>query len=259
MPQSKKISRKNYNKLSIFILTKNEEINIKDCIKSAQFADEVIVLDSGSSDKTKKIAKDLEVRFYSAEWIGGGIQRNKAIQLCKHEWIFSLDADERITLDLAKEINIAINSNLNDVYDVPRKSLFISRFMRFSGWWPDRTKRLFRRTSGEFSNHFAHSEFLTKKNVGHLNNHMIHFSYRSVDDILKKIQYFSSAGALNYIRKGKNGSLSKAILHGFWAFIKTYFLRLGFLDGREGFILAFMNAETTYYRYLKLIFRNKDF
>jgi glycosyltransferase involved in cell wall biosynthesis len=252
------ISRKN-NKLSLFILTKNEEINIRDCIKSAEFADEIIILDSGSTDKTQQIVRSLGVPFYHSDWRGGGFQRNKAIKLCNYEWIYTLDADERITPALAKEIKIVINSSSHDVYDVPRKSLFISRFMEFSGWWPDRTKRLFKKTSGKFSNHFAHSEFLTKKNVGHLNNHMIHFSYRNVDDILRKIQYFSSAGAYNYIEKGKKGSLLKAIFHGLWAFFKTYFLKLGFLDGGEGFMLAVMNAETTYYRYLKLLYVNKSF
>jgi glycosyltransferase involved in cell wall biosynthesis len=258
MSQLNNISRTN-NKLSIFILTKNEERNIGACIKSAEFADEIIILDSGSIDKTEQIARKFGVPFYHSDWKGGGLQRNKAIKLCKYEWIFSLDADERITPALAKEIKITIKSNLYDVYDIPRKSLFINRFMRFSGWWPDRTKRLFKKKSGKFSNHFAHSEFLAKKSIGHLSNHMIHFSYRNIDDILKKIQYFSSAGAFNYIKKGKRGSLPKAIFHGLWAFFKTYFFRLGFLDGSEGFILAFMNAETTYYRYLKLTYLNKGF
>jgi glycosyltransferase involved in cell wall biosynthesis len=257
MPRLKKNSISKNDKLSIFILTKNEEINIEECIKSALFADEVVILDSGSRDNTEKIAKRLGIAFYHADWLGGGVQRNRAIQFCKNNWIFSLDADERITPALAEEINNAIKSNLFDVYDIPRKSLFISRFMRFSGWWPDRTKRLFKKTSGKFSNHFAHSEFLTKKSLGHLNNHMVHFSYRNVDSILKKIQYFSSAGANNYVTQGKEGSLSKAISHGLWAFFKTYFLKFGFLDGREGFILAFMNAETTYYRYIKLMYKRK--
>jgi glycosyltransferase involved in cell wall biosynthesis len=126
-------------RLSVIIIAKNESENIADCIKSANFADEVIVLDSGSSDNTISIAKKLGAKVLFKPWKSYGHHKNIAIQLAKYEWIFSLDADERITKALAKEIKTNIISGLYDAYDVPRKSLFISRFMRFSGWWPDRT------------------------------------------------------------------------------------------------------------------------
>ena len=126
-------------RLSVIIIAKNESENIADCIKSANFADEVIVLDSGSSDNTISIAKKLGAKVLFKPWKSYGQHKNIAIKLAKYEWIFSLDADERITKALAKEIKTNIISGLYDVYDVPRKSLFISRFMRFSGWWPDRT------------------------------------------------------------------------------------------------------------------------
>jgi glycosyltransferase involved in cell wall biosynthesis len=257
MTKFNKASNKPNNKLSVFIITKNEEVNIYDCIKSCSFADEVVVLDSGSSDATVNIAKLLGARVIKTNWPGVGFQKNRAIKYCKYNWIFCLDADERIPYQLSAEIKKTIKQNLYKVYDVPRKSFFISRFMRFSGWWPDRTKRLFKLNSGSFSEHFVHSEFLTTNPVGKLKNHLIHFSYRNVDDVLKKIQHFSSGGAMNYYKINKKSSLSKAVIHGIWAFFKTYFIRLGIFDGKEGFILSIMNAETTYYRYLKLMFLYK--
>ena len=245
-------------RLSVIIIAKNESENIADCIKSANFADEVIVLDSGSSDNTISIAKKLGAKVLFKPWKSYGHHKNIAIQLAKYEWIFSLDADERITKALAKEIKTNIISGLYDVYDVPRKSLFISRFMRFSGWWPDRTKRLFKKNSAQFTRHNVHEHLITKCEIGHLNEPLIHYSYRDFETVLKKINVYSSLGAKDLKNRGKNSSLKKALFHAIWAFIRTYFLRLGILDGREGFILAVMNTEATFYRYLKLIHINKS-
>ena len=244
-------------RLSVIIITKNESENIADCINSANFADEVVVLDSGSSDNTISVAKKLGAKVLYRPWNSYGQHKNIAIKLAKHEWIFSLDADERITKALAKEIKIKINTRLYDVYDVPRRSLFISRFMRFSGWWPDRTKRLFKKNSAQFTSHHVHEHLITKCSIGHLKEPLIHYSYRDFETDLKKINTYSTLGAKDLKNRGKNGGLKEALFHGIWAFIRTYFLRLGILDGSEGFILAVMNAEATYYRYLKSSYINK--
>jgi glycosyltransferase involved in cell wall biosynthesis len=242
------------SKLSVIIIAKNESENIADCIKSANFADEVIVLDSGSSDDTNSIAKKLGAKVFNKPWKGYGQHKNLAIQLAEHEWIFSLDADERITPNLKREILKTINhSNLN-VYDVPRRSLFVSRFIKHSGWHPDRTKRLFKKGSARFSEHHVHECLITKCEIGHLAESLIHYSYRDFETVLKKINVYSSLGARDLKNRGKRGSLKKAIFHAIWAFIRTYFLRLGFLDGREGLMLAISIGEGTYYRYIKLIY-----
>ena len=242
------------SRLSVIIIAKNESQNIADCIKSANFADEIIVLDSGSSDDTEIIAKKLGAKVFNKPWRGYGQHKNLAIQLAKYEWIFSLDADERITPALKREIISTIKKSKFKVYDVPRRSWFISRFINHSGWQPDRTKRLFRKDSALFSEHHVHEHLITKFDIGHLTEPLIHYSYRDLETVLKKINVYSSLGARDLKNKGKIGSLKKAIFHAIWAFIRTYFLRLGFLDGREGLMLAISVAEGTYYRYIKLIY-----
>ncbi len=240
--------------LSVVIITKNETLNIADCVKSAAFADEVLVLDSGSSDDTVKLAVAAGARVIETDWPGYGPQKNRAIDASTGEWVFSLDADERITPELEKEILAAIKQPTFEVFDVPRQSLFVSRFMQYSGWRPDRTKRLFKRGAARFTDNQVHEHLKTTAKVGHLNTSIIHYSYRDVDTVLDKMNHYSSAGAQDLHANGKQGSLFSAITHGFWAFIRTYMIKLGFLDGKEGFILAIANAETTYYKYLKLYF-----
>jgi glycosyltransferase involved in cell wall biosynthesis len=241
-------------KLSVIIIAKNESENIAECIKSASFANEVIVLDSGSSDNTLPLAKKLGAKVFNRPWKGYGQHKNIAIQLAKHEWIFSLDADERISPELKKEILKVINRPDFNVYDVPRRSLFVSRFIKHSGWQPDRTKRLFKKGSAKFSEHHVHEHLESNYEIGHLLQPLIHYSYRDFETVLKKINVYSSLGARDLKRKGKKGSLKKAILHALWAFIRTYIVRFGFLDGREGLMLAISVAEGTYYRYIKLIY-----
>lgn len=239
--------------ISVIIITKNEAKNIAECIKSASFADEILVLDSGSTDDTIMLAKKLGARVIETDWPGFGAQKNRAIQHATSDWIFSLDADERVSDDLAKEILKAIHDSAFTVFDVPRSSLYVSRFMQHSGWHPDRTKRLFKKGSASFSENIVHESLQTNHSIGHLIAPLIHYSFRDFETVLKKINEYSSLSAENLSKENKKSSLKKAIFHGFWAFFRTYFLRAGLLDGREGFMLAFSNAEGVYYRYLKLM------
>jgi len=245
------------NKLSVVIISKNESINIYNCVKSASFAEEVLVLDSGSDDDTVKLAKKAGARVISSKWLGYGAQKNLAIKLAKGEWIFSLDADERINTNLAFEIISATKKNQDLVYEISRKSLFVSKFMAYSGWRPDFTKRLFKKGSGAFQEKSVHEHFITNFKVGRLKESLIHYSYRDFETVLKKINTYSSCGANDYHKAKIKGSLLKAILHGLWAFFKTYFIKFGFLDGAEGFMLAFANAEYSYYKYLKLYYLHR--
>lgn len=244
--------------LSIIIIAVNEASNIEACIRSCAFADEVLMVDSGSTDNTAFIAQSLGAKVLQTNWPGYGPQQNRGIDASIGDWIFSLDADERITPDLAAEIQDAIQAATFNVFDVPRSSLYVSRFMRHSGWTPDRTRRLCKRGTARFTEHEIHANLSTTYPVGHLSYPIIHYSYYDFYSVIEKMNRYSSGGARDMYAMGKRGSLSKAITHGLWAFIRTYFLRLGFLDGREGFMLAISNTEVTYYRYIKLYYLEKN-
>jgi glycosyltransferase involved in cell wall biosynthesis len=238
--------------LSIVIIAKNEAHNITDCVKSAAFAQEVIVLDSGSTDNTVELARQAGAIVVETGWPGYGPQNNRGLDIAKSDWIFSLDADERISAELQKEIMQAIQDVCVDGYWVPRLSQLCGQFMHHSDWWPDYTRRLVRKGKGRFTEHFLHAHMQISGNTSKLKNHLIHYSYRHLEDVLEKLNRYSSGNAKDYIARGKSGSLFKAVIHGLWAFVRTYVLKLGFLDGKLGFVLAVYNAEASYYKYLKL-------
>lgn len=239
--------------LSVFVITKDESHNIEACLLSAAFADEIVVLDSGSTDNTAEIAQAMGARVsVSRDWQGFGIQKNRAIALTGNEWVLSLDADERISIELKAEIQAALAAPAFDVYSFPRLSSYCGQYMRHSGWYPDRVARLFRRKSAVFSVDLVHEKLLTLCEVGELRSVLMHESFRDFETVLDKVNRYSSAGAKSLLAKGRRSSPAKAVGHGLWAFFRTYFFQLGFLDGQMGFALAMSNAEGTYYRYLKL-------
>jgi hypothetical protein len=167
--------------------------------------------------------------------------------------VLSIDADERVTPELKQEILVAMASpSAADCYAIPRSSWYCGRFMRHSGWYPDYVDRLFKRGSAKFSDHLVHERLLPTGSSGKLKNHFLHYSYRDFSQVLKKVDAYSSASAQQAFNQGKKGGLGKALIHGFWAFFKTYVLRRGFLDGKHGFVLAISNAATSYYKYIKL-------
>lgn len=240
--------------LTVVIVAKNEALNIMDCVRSARFADEVIVMDSGSTDGTAELARAEGATVVTTDWPGYGPQNNRGIDLARSDWFFSLDADERITPELAAEIRTAIARTDVDGFRVPRSSMFCGRFMRHGGWRPDYTWRLARRGMARFTDDFLHARLNVRGRTGTLRESIVHYSYRSLEDVLEKLNRYSSASVRDMSARGKRGSFGGAIAHGLWAFVRTYVLRLGFLDGRWGFMLAVFNAETTYYRYAKLWF-----
>ena len=239
--------------LSVTVITKNEAHNIEACLRSVAFADEIIVLDSGSMDNTVQIALSMGADVStSSDWKGFGVQKNRALALAKSDWVLSVDADERVPPELQVEIRAALEASDFDVYSFPRLSSYCGQYMHHSGWYPDRVTRLFRRHSARFSDDLIHEKIMTSNRVGLLHSPLLHESFRDLDAVLDKTNRYSTAGAQSLLNKGKTASVSKALGHGLWAFIRTYFLRLGFLDGRLGLVLAISNAEGTYYRYLKL-------
>ena len=246
--------------LSVTIITKNEEDAIADCLASVSWADEIIVLDSGSTDKTIEICKAHGANVHiSREWPGFGPQKNLALSLASHDWVLSLDADERVSPSLRDEIQQVLNLNpQNTAFLIPRSSSYCGQFMHHSGWFPDYVLRLFPRLTAKFSDDIVHEHVIFNGEVRTLKNPILHISYTNLEEVLDKTNRYSSDGAQMFAERGKKSSLSKAVLHSLWAFFRTYVLRLGFLDGRMGFILAVSNAETTYYRYLKLMLLTKS-
>lgn len=239
--------------LSVIVITKNEAHNIEACLRSVSFADQIVVLDSGSTDDTVQIARTLGAEVsVNTDWQGFGVQKNRALALANSEWVLSIDADERLSTELQAEIREVLKTPVFDAYCIPRLSSYCGQYMRHSGWYPDHVTRLFRRDAARFSDELVHEKLIVKGQVGQLANRLLHESFKNFETVLDKVDRYSSAGAQSLLNRGKSSSFPKALAHGLWAFIRTYFLRLGFLDGWMGLALAISNAEGTYYRYLKL-------
>lgn len=245
-------------KLSVIIITKNEAANIRACLESVAWADEIIVVDSGSRDITVEICKEFGAQVHVHDWPGFGAQKNRALGYATNEWIFSIDADERVTPELRAAIEAVLRKDDTcAAYRISRLSSYCGRFMRHSGWHPDHIVRLFRRAAARFSDDLVHESVEVQGRIGMLNGELLHYSYLNLEQTLDKLNSYSTAAALTQQQRGKQGGLVTAVAHGLWSFIRTYFLRAGFLDGREGFMLAVLNAEHSYYRYLKLMLLNE--
>jgi len=242
-------------KLSVIIITKNEASNIQQCLESVNFADEWIIVDSGSTDGTVDIARTAGATVIeTADWPGFGPQKNRALDAATGDWILSVDADERIPDSLREEILATLKQPTHDAYALPRLSSFCGYFIRHAGWYPDYIVRLFKKDAGRFSTDLVHENVIVKgAQVGHLRSHIIHYSYLDDDVYLRKLGQYSTLGAQQAYGAGKRSSLRKAISHAMAAFIRTYFFKRGFLDGRAGMMVAISSAESAYHKYLKLM------
>ena len=242
--------------LSVILIAKNEEASIARALRSVAWADEIVVVDSGSADRTVDIARELGAKVVvTGDWPGFGPQKNRALDLATGDWVLSLDADEWLTAASADEIRRVIGAGATGAaaYRMPRRSSFCGRFMRHSGWWPDYVVRLFRRGSARFSDDSVHERVMVEGAIGTLREPIMHETYVDLEDMLVKMNSYSTLTARSRQQDGKTSGLVQAVSRAVWAFIRTYFLRAGFLDGREGFMLAVATAEGTYYRYLKLL------
>jgi glycosyltransferase involved in cell wall biosynthesis len=244
--------------LSIVIITKNEAANIRACLESVAWADEIVVVDSGSTDETVAICKEFGALVHVHDWPGFGVQKNRALGYATRDWVLSLDADERVTPELRAEIEAVLkDSRAVDSYFVPRLSNYCGRFMYHSGWYPDLLPRLFRRGKARFSDDLVHERLIVEGSSGKLKGLLLHYAFEGMEEVLHKVNQYSTAGAAMMHKRGRKASLSGAVLRGLWSFFRTWILRGGILDGREGFMLAVSNAEGTYYRYLKLMLLNR--
>ncbi len=245
--------------LSVIIIAKNEARHIVSCLDSVTWADEIIVLDSGSTDETVSLCKKYTPYVYETDWPGFGPQKQRALEKAQGEWILSIDADEIITHDLKKEIKQAIKSTRFAGYQVPRLSKFCGKEIHHSGWWPDYTIRLFRKNSANFSLVPVHEKVNVEGAVGKLKNSILHDTYETLDEAIYKMNRYSTLGAKMLCDAGKKSSLGKALIRACWTFIRTYLIKAGFLDGKYGLMLAILNAEGTFYKYIKLLeFQNEQ-
>ncbi|WP_180126560.1 glycosyltransferase family 2 protein [Rhodoferax sp. BLA1] len=241
-------------RLSVVVITRNEQLNIESCLRSVEFADELVVVDNTSSDQTADLARQRGAKVaVTPDWPGFGPQKNRALDLATGDWVLSLDADERVTPELRQEIlTVIARADAADCYSIPRSSWFCGRFIRHSGWTPDYVDRLFKRGSARFSDDLVHERLVHRGQSQSLKNALLHYSHRSFSDVLTKIDRYSTASAQQAWGRGKRSSVWGAVGHGLWAFVRTYVFKAGFLDGGHGLALAIANAEGSYYRHIKL-------
>lgn len=247
-------------KLSVYIIAFNEVEKIKPAIQSVAWADEIIVVDSHSTDGTTELAESLGAKVIHVKFQGYGHLRNEAIKACSHCWIFSLDADERCTTEVRDEIKkiIASDSSL-DVYFVPRRNYFMGRWIRYSGWYPNyRQPQLFKKNAMSYDSLPVHEGYIMHTNVaaGYLKSAIWQFPFKDVGELLRKADKYSTLGATKIAHKRL--SVGIAFIHGFWSFVKHYVFKAGFLDGGPGLVIAVGNFEGTFYRYLKAYEKTKQ-
>ncbi len=239
--------------ISVVVMAYNEEENIKDCLSSATFADEILLIDSGSQDKTDEIALKFGARILQRPLNNDyAAQRNFAIKNAKHEWIMMLDADERITEELASEIKQLVLENKNACALISRENHFKAGKVLHGVLRPDLVERVFKK-DGAYYEGCVHERLKTSAPKVELSGKLIHFPYKSWETHLNKMNYYTTLLAQKYYEKGKRSSfISGIILKPLWGFIKMYFIHLGFLDGKLGFEFCALHAFYTMEKYLKL-------
>lgn len=240
--------------LSVAIITKNEEENIRACLESVAFAGQIVIVDSGSTDATLAIAKEFGCEIYSEEWRGFGMQKQMAIDKCREPWVLVLDADERIPPETATVIERLVNHPDigREGFSFPRKNYFQGRWIKHAGWWPDRVVRLFRRESGRMSAALVHESVEVQGKIGDLNVVIEHYTESRLNKIIQKIDRYSTLGAQTAFQEGKTSSTGGAFVRACWTFIQDYFLRLGILDGMPGLTLAVTDSINKFFKYAKL-------
>jgi glycosyltransferase involved in cell wall biosynthesis len=239
--------------ISVYIIAFNEVEKVRSAIDSVMWADEIILVDSHSTDGTSEIAESLGARVVQVDFKGFGDLRNQAISACTKDWIFSLDADERCTPEAAAEIKLLISRHdMHEVYHTPRRNFFMGRWIQHSGWYPNyRQPQLFRRGALTYDLKPVHEGYVlhSKLPIGHMKSAIWQFPFKNMAEVMHKANRYSSLGAEKI--KDKKISMWTALLHAQWAFWKHYLFKLGFLDGGAGLVIAVGNFEGTFYRYVK--------
>jgi glycosyltransferase involved in cell wall biosynthesis len=242
-------------KISATIITYNEERNLPRAIESLRCCDEILVVDSGSTDRTVELAERLGARVIEANWRGYAGQKNYASDKASYDWILSLDADEALSEDLEAEIwQLKKNGPNYDAYTVPRLAQYLGKWILYSGWYPDRKMRLFDRRKSCWVGDYVHESVNVNGTVGELKGNLLHYTCGSLTEHLKTMDRYTTLAAEELAARKKPIGMRHLLLEPFWAFFKTYALKRGFLDGLEGLTIAYMAALYTFLKYAKAKF-----
>ena len=238
--------------ISVTIITKNEEANIRRCLDSVRFAHEIVVLDSGSCDNTIKICESYGCKVFSVPWQGFGPTKQAAVEAASCDWVLSLDADEQLSEALQNRLETMAVPDTAHGFVIKRRTYYLGRLIRFSGWGSDAPLRLFNKRKGGFTKDIVHEKVQVEGNPEMIQECMYHYSYPNLSTHLKKIDHYTRLGAEKLAKKGKHAGPVTAAFHGMFKSFQMYFLKLGFLDGKEGFILALISGFGVFVKYIKL-------
>ena len=243
--------------LSIVLIVKNEALNLAQCLESVQgLKAEIVILDGGSTDDTEQIARIYTNKFFQEiSWQGYGKHRQIAQAYATSDWVIMLDADERFTPELIQEIKLVLQQNdQSKIYSLPRLSWAFGAFIRYGGWYPDFVDRLYPRTKTQYNNSLVHEKLLVPNNMRRekLKGTLLHYTYKDLQHYLEKSAKYAELWAQQRYAKGKTASLSQGLSHGIFYFLKMYIFRLGFLDGRQGLLLALLSAHSVFAKYASL-------
>ncbi len=239
-------------RISATIIALNEQRNIARAIRSVEFCDETLVVDSGSTDRTVKVAESLGARVLTNDWPGYAAQKNFAADAARNDWILSLDADEAVSPELGSEIR-RIEDGVMQVsgYDFPRLARYCGRWIRHSGWYPDRKIRLYRRDLGRWTGPHVHESVILDGPVGHLDGNLLHYTCDTLDQHLQNVERYTDLAAREIRASGRSAPIWRGVMGAGHSFLKSYFLQCGFLDGRQGLTIARMAARYVYLKYSK--------
>lgn len=245
--------------LTVIIITRNEEANIRRCLESVYFADEIIILDSGSTDNTVAIAQEYTEEVYMTDWRGYGIQKQRALSKANGDWVLNLDADESVSKELQEEILEKISSNSADAFRIPIRMFFYNKLLKYSAS-PKRHIRLFKRAHAIYSSDIIHEKILMSpgSQIGKIKNAIMHNSFRDISHVLCKLNKYSSYSAKIRIEANKKAGFIRTLISTAWMFSRCFILQRGFLDGRLGFLFALFSAQGTFYRGIKQIYKDSN-
>lgn len=240
--------------LSVVTLTKNEANNIAECLETVRWADELIVIDSGSDDGTREAARRYTNKVFSIEWKGYGAARNAGIAHATGDWILWLDADERVTPELATDIQAILAGGDRGCagFAIARRAYFLGRWIQHAGWYPSRVTRLFRKSQARFSETRVHEQLMVDGPVGRVEHDLMHYTDPDLDHYFTKFNLYTTLAAADMRAAGRSFVLTDLLLRPAFQFFKMYFLRRGFLDGMEGFILCVSSSAYVFTKYAKL-------
>jgi glycosyltransferase involved in cell wall biosynthesis len=239
--------------LSVIITTFNEEINVAECIESVLWADEILLVDSFSTDATVEIARGYPIQVLEREYFGSAAQKNWAIDRVLHDWVLIVDADERVPERLAREILtvLATRPTAHGFY-IRRENVFIDEVIRHSGWSTDKVVRLFRKEKGRYPNRRVHADLEIEGPVPVLRHAFLHYTFRTFEQYFPKFLNYAEWGAAQAFRDGREAGVVELVFRPWWRFVRTYFLQAGFLDGMHGFVLCSLQAFGVFLKYARL-------